>query len=124
MAAKSQENCLKKMGENILIAADAITSFCITLKPDYLINFYKNYPTSNLDWHNNESDFYSKIYNHGLDLIQSYKSSGNILDIGCSSGYFLTLASKRGYKSFGIEPNKRESLCNSKWNKCNWLDHR
>lgn len=80
-----------------------------SLKPEYLIDFYKNYPTSSLDWHKNESEFYSKIYNHGLDLIESYKGSGNILDIGCSSGYFLTIASKRGYKSFGIEPNIQES---------------
>ena len=80
-----------------------------SLKPEHLIEFYKNYPTSSLDWHKNESDFYNRIYNSGLDLISPYQGAGNLLDIGCSSGYFLSIASSRGYTTFGIEPNKLES---------------
>ncbi|QNG27875.1 class I SAM-dependent methyltransferase [Synechococcus sp. HK01-R] len=80
-----------------------------SLKPMHLIEFYKNYPTSSLDWHKNESDFYKRIYNSGLDLLCEHQPAGNLLDIGCSSGYFLSIASSRGYNTYGVEPNKLES---------------
>lgn len=80
-----------------------------SLKADYLIDFYSNYPTSSLDWHKNETNFYTQIYNSGLDLVQKIVPKGSILDIGCSSGFFLTLAKARGFDCFGIEPNKLES---------------
>ena len=74
-----------------------------------LIEFYSGYPTSSLDWHVNESHFYERIYSKGLDLIKGVCQSGNLLDIGCSGGYFLSIAHKRGYKVHGIEPNEIES---------------
>ena len=80
-----------------------------SLKSEYLIDFYSNYPTSSLDWHKNESEFYTRIYNSGLDMIQSSKGSGSLLDIGCSSGLFLSIASQRGFTCYGVEPNSMES---------------
>jgi len=80
-----------------------------SLKHEYLIDFYSNYPTSSLDWHKNESEFYTNIYTSGLDLISKVQPSGNILDIGCSSGFFLSLAQQFGYQAYGIEPNILES---------------
>ena len=74
-----------------------------------LIDFYAGYPTSSLEWHQNESSFYKKIYTEGLELIDAICEDKNMLDIGCSGGYFLSIASERGYKSHGIEPNIRES---------------
>ena len=74
-----------------------------------LIEFYTGYPTSSLDWHRNESSFYRRIYTKGLDLIDNICQDKNMLDIGCSGGYFLTIARERGYKPQGIEPNTRES---------------
>ena len=79
------------------------------LKPERLIEFYAGYPTSSLEWHQNESDFYTRIYQRGLDLIQPSLSGFKLLDIGCSSGYFLSLASNQGFSSYGVEPNKKES---------------
>ena len=38
-----------------------------------------------------------------LDLISGYKRSGNILDVGCATGYFLEAAKKRGFQAYGIE---------------------
>jgi len=38
-----------------------------------------------------------------LDLIAGYKSSGNILDVGCATGYFLEAAKKRGFETYGVE---------------------
>jgi len=79
------------------------------LNQQKLIEFYSGYPTSSLDWHINESSFYRRIYSKGLDLIASPCHGGNLLDIGCSGGYFLSVARERGYKVHGVEPNRLES---------------
>ncbi|PKG81121.1 class I SAM-dependent methyltransferase [Colwellia sp. 75C3] len=56
-----------------------------------------------------EDDFYSTIYNQGLDSVLSKAQLlTSILDIGCSSGAFLDLAAKRGLKTIGIELNESE----------------
>lgn len=81
-----------------------------SLKPGHLIDFYSNYPTSSLDWHQNESDFYIKIYNSGLDMIDLDHKSAKLLDIGCSGGLFLSMTADRGYVGFGVEPNAKEPL--------------
>lgn len=73
-----------------------------------LLNFYSGYPTSSLEWHQNESDFYKKIYIKGLELIQSVPQVRTVLDIGCSSGYFLSIAAEHGLDCYGIEPNRQE----------------
>lgn len=74
-----------------------------------LIEFYKGYPTSSLEWHQNESEFYQKIYQQGLDMIKPHCKGGSLLDIGCSGGYFLSVANKQGFETSGIEPNEQES---------------
>ncbi|MEI7481114.1 MAG: class I SAM-dependent methyltransferase [Elusimicrobiota bacterium] len=38
-----------------------------------------------------------------LDLIAEYKCSGNILDVGCATGYFLEAAARRGFQVYGVE---------------------
>jgi SAM-dependent methyltransferase len=56
-----------------------------------------------------EDDFYTTIYNQGLDtVLQKDHTLSSILDIGCSSGAFLDIASKRGLKTLGIELNESE----------------
>lgn len=79
------------------------------LTQELLIEFYTGYPTSSLDWHKNESAFYRRIYEAGLDLINIPGSDIDLLDIGCSGRYFLSIASERGFRVHGLEPNKRES---------------
>ncbi|HIP36693.1 MAG TPA: class I SAM-dependent methyltransferase [Crocinitomix sp.] len=55
------------------------------------------------------NDFYVNIYNQGLDAITNNNSQVlNILDVGCSSGTFLTVAKKRNIKTYGVELNKTE----------------
>lgn len=78
------------------------------LKLDKLIEFYSGYPTSSLEWHHNESEFYSKIYHKGLSVLNLSRNS-TLLDIGCSSGYFLSIAQENALNCFGIEPNKIEA---------------
>jgi SAM-dependent methyltransferase len=79
------------------------------LKEEKLIKFYTGYPTSSLEWHRSESDFYRRIYQKGLEMIKPLSKGVDMLDIGCSSGYFLSIASEHGFSSNGIEPNAQES---------------
>jgi 2-polyprenyl-3-methyl-5-hydroxy-6-metoxy-1,4-benzoquinol methylase len=45
-----------------------------------------------------------EMYKMELDLVNSFiNDSGDILDVGCSGGYFLDEASKKGFNTFGVE---------------------
>jgi len=41
-----------------------------------------------------------------LDRLEGF-GLGRLLDVGCASGLFLSLAAKRGFNVYGIEPNPR-----------------
>lgn len=56
-----------------------------------------------------DSEFYTNIYQKGLDSIQIATAVGNILDIGCSAGTFLDLAKKANWSTFGVELNEQEA---------------
>jgi 2-polyprenyl-3-methyl-5-hydroxy-6-metoxy-1,4-benzoquinol methylase len=38
-----------------------------------------------------------------LNTIQKFIGGGNILDVGCATGYFLEVAAKRNFEPFGVE---------------------
>lgn len=44
-----------------------------------------------------------KEFKRGLSLIERYKDGGKLLDIGCAIGVFLSLARKRGWKTYGVD---------------------
>jgi SAM-dependent methyltransferase len=55
--------------------------------------------------------FYIDIYNQGLDSIQKVSEKPlSILDIGCSSGFFLDQAKLRTMETYGVELNENECL--------------
>jgi 2-polyprenyl-3-methyl-5-hydroxy-6-metoxy-1,4-benzoquinol methylase len=78
------------------------------LKQELLFRFYRDYPTSSLEWHHEELSFYRDIYASGIALLFPLMPTGKILDIGSSSGLFLSIAKEHGYCCFGIEPNTLE----------------
>lgn len=43
------------------------------------------------------------IYEVEFHLIHKYAKTTNVLDVGCSGGYFLDLFHKQGYECFGVE---------------------
>lgn len=54
-----------------------------------------------------------KTFRKSLKFIEKYAKKGKILDIGTAGGSFLYVAREKGWKVYGIEPNKW--LC--KWGK-------
>jgi 2-polyprenyl-3-methyl-5-hydroxy-6-metoxy-1,4-benzoquinol methylase len=47
-----------------------------------------------------------KTFERRLQVISKFKSHGRILDVGCATGFFLNIAEKFGFESFGIELSK------------------
>lgn len=41
-----------------------------------------------------------------LSSIEKFKQKGTLLDIGCFAGFFLELAKKKGWQTYGLEPSK------------------
>lgn len=74
-----------------------------------LVKFYEGNNTVQSEVVSNESDFSRKIYSKGLRTIANYTKPGNILDIGCSTGFFLDLAKESAWKTTGVELNKKEA---------------
>ena len=74
-----------------------------------LSEYYQNLHDAQSVVTKNESTFYKKIYTIGLKSIENVIKKGIILDIGCSSGYFLDIAKSRGWTTFGIELGKKEA---------------
>lgn len=46
-------------------------------------------------------------YQRGLELIESHRSPGRMLDVGCALGMFLAAARDRGWTPVGLELNQR-----------------
>lgn len=69
-----------------------------------IIEYYKNLNTDQGGIVSNESAFYTEIYTKGLNSIQMHNNGGKeILDIGCSTGFFLDICKKNGFSTTGIE---------------------
>jgi SAM-dependent methyltransferase len=73
-----------------------------------LNDYYENNHTVQSELVEEGDLFYENLYNRGLNSIEKTTTPGNILDLGCSSGFFLNLAKKRKWKTHGVELNTRE----------------
>jgi len=46
-----------------------------------------------------------KTFAGRLRLINRYRSSGRVLDVGCGPGFFLEVAAEMGYEPWGVDPS-------------------
>lgn len=53
---------------------------------------------------------FKKVLNSLIHNLLTFKSSGDILDVGCSTGILLELLSTKGFNFWGIEPNEKAYL--------------
>lgn len=74
------------------------------------VDYYTNLNTGQGDTVSSESDFYTEIYSMGLNTISDFINKGKLLDIGCSTGFFLDIAKKNGWLTTGIELGSDEAL--------------
>lgn len=57
-----------------------------------------------------EQSLRERTFQRRLDLIRAYQKSGRLLDVGCALGFFLSLAQKQGFESYGLEANSKTAL--------------
>lgn len=75
-----------------------------------LTDYYSGYGTTHY-----LSPITIKRYNEWLDEFEVYRETGNILDVGCGSGFFLEEAKKRGWHVYGTEfSDELVAICRSK----------
>ena len=86
------------------------------LLPDELNKYYENLPHLQNSFAECESEFYTRIYNLGIKKISEALRKNKrdiekvkLIDIGCSSGVFLTCAKNSGFSNpCGIELNNND----------------
>lgn len=61
---------------------------------------------SRKDMYESRKSFFINLFTPIVEKIKRYKISGQVLDVGCSSGILMELLAKEKYEVFGIEPNK------------------
>jgi 2-polyprenyl-3-methyl-5-hydroxy-6-metoxy-1,4-benzoquinol methylase len=106
-AAESRELFIKSGGTYVACNICEMIFLNPVFKDDELELYYQLNNSNQALAHDSESDFYRRIYLSGLDLIGKYINKGNILDIGCSSGFFLDIAAGK-FSAYGVELNQIE----------------
>tara|TARA_B100000315_G_C14590665_1_gene595553 strand:+ start:2568 stop:3491 length:924 start_codon:yes stop_codon:yes gene_type:complete len=72
---------------------------------DYFEGYYGN--------GSRKSEYIAGMWDHSkndlktINLINLFKKSGKLLDLGCAGGRFMINARKSGFSVYGIEPNKK-----------------
>lgn len=74
------------------------------VKPDKEGDDYKKLEIDS--FYNYLKELRTAQFSKDMRIIQKYVPSGKLIDIGCSYGFFLDLAKKKGFQTIGIEPSK------------------
>jgi SAM-dependent methyltransferase len=79
------------------------------LKEMYGERYYRSWGLSGAEENERLKAMKTATFELRLDLISRYKTSGDILDVGCATGYFLEAAGKRGFQPYGVEISDHSS---------------
>ena len=108
----SDERVLFRKSGGVYVACNkcAMVYLNPVFKDEILEHHYRNNHELQGEAVSSDIDFYSQIYLKGLGIISSCVPEGkNILDVGCSTGIFLDIARDKGWQTFGLELNEKES---------------
>jgi len=80
----------------------------------YTKNYYenpefKNHDTQNLfgyDLYVKEKEDIVNTFKRRIDIIEKYSKGRSILDMGCATGFFLELATSKGWEGYGTEVSR------------------
>jgi 2-polyprenyl-3-methyl-5-hydroxy-6-metoxy-1,4-benzoquinol methylase len=86
------ESHLVKCGNCSFVFAKKIPSL------EELIAHYETYPRTNAI-----SAITIKRYNELLDVLEPFRKTNNLIDVGCGDGFFLETAKKRNWNVYGTE---------------------
>ncbi|MDO8521848.1 MAG: class I SAM-dependent methyltransferase [bacterium] len=108
-SSKSRELFIKGGGRYVACGKCTMVYLNPAFTDKALVNFYSGNLATQAQVVANETDFSRRIYSKGLAAITKFRRTGEILDVGCSSGFFLDLAKEAGWKTVGVELNKAEA---------------
>jgi len=107
-AASDRRIFVKNGGTYVKCGACGMVYLNPVFTDNALRTYYENNTSVQASAHVNESEFYRSIYSKGLHSAEKFAKAGSILDIGCSSGFFLDIAKVSGWQTYGIELNRSE----------------
>lgn len=101
----------KSGGSYVRCTACSMVYLNPVLRDAPLADYYRSNHSAQAGVVENDSAFYLGLYNQGLDAAERHCTKrGRILDVGCSSGVFLSCARARGWQdTCGIELNATEA---------------
>lgn len=100
---------IKRGGTYVKCARCGMCYLNPVFRDNELKSYYQGLHCVMADTVQSESEFSRRMYNKGLELIANWQTSGQLLDIGCSAGFFMDVAQERGWQTQGIELNRSEA---------------
>ncbi len=109
--SKNNRKLLNKNGGTYVVCNNCEMIFINPVFKDKdLETHYRNNHSVRSEISLQEMDFLKYIFGKGLKLAsKNFYKKGSILDVGCSSGVFLDMAKKNGWKTYGLELNSSEA---------------
>jgi 2-polyprenyl-3-methyl-5-hydroxy-6-metoxy-1,4-benzoquinol methylase len=107
-SSKNRDILVKNGGQYVVCEDCSMVFLNPVFRDECLEEYYRHNNTVQAAAHEEESTFYRDIYNSGLEQIRSATRCTKILDVGCSSGFFLDIAKASGMETYGIELNRLE----------------
>jgi predicted rRNA methylase YqxC with S4 and FtsJ domains len=62
-------------------------------------------------------DHFKNIFKKRFNIAKKYKKSGQVLDIGASTGVMLDIFKENGWKTVGVEPSQSALIAKNKGHK-------